>query len=745
MKKYARVVVDIKAPGLNRSYDYKIPEDLENKISIGTAVKVPFGKQIITGFITGFSSQTRVESVKIKEIMNIISEEPLFDKSMLKLFAWVASYYKTYLINVIKIAIPTGLVSGKVGKIKKRYVKLLLAEEEARRVIEKINTRAPKQALVVKVLMENDNIDYTVSKLAETAGTSPGTVYRLIEKGYLGYVKKVKIRRPDLGEKEDVKPVKLTPVQKQVIEKIEDSIEKGVPDTFLLHGVTGSGKTEVYINTASRAVEQGKGVIILVPEISLTPLMVRRFYNKFGEQVAVMHSNLSLGERYDEWRRLKEGKAKIVIGARSAVFSPVRNLGLIVIDEEHENSYKQGENPYYHAREVAVMRGKLENASVVLGSATPSLESYYRARKGFYKYLSLPERINQERLPPVEIIDMRDELRQGNTSIFSRSLRDAINKALSNKEQVIIFLNRRGYANFVLCRECGHVIKCNNCDISLTYHADEDLLRCHYCDYTRGKPDKCPLCGSKLIKEFGIGTEKLQNELANEFVGARVDRLDVDTTTRKGSHHRILKRFEDGKTDILVGTQMVAKGHDYPNVSVVGVISADTILNLPDFRSSERTFQLLTQVAGRTGRGSKQGRVIIQTYNPDHYSIKSSSHHNFREFYRHEIRLRHALNYPPFSLLVNIIISGLKEKIVVKKAQKLYNFLMQYNQQINEMLGPAPAPVYRLRKKYRWQIILKFKSYKKRNHVLSELQKSFLPDQGRNVNIIIDVDPVKMI
>jgi primosomal protein N' (replication factor Y) (superfamily II helicase) len=482
-----------------------------------------------------------------------------------------------------------------------------------------------------------------------------------------------------------------------------------------------------------------------VPEISLTPMMVKRFYSRFGDKIAILHSSLSLGERYDEWRRIKAGEAKIAIGARSAIFAPVVNTGLIIIDEEHENTYKQGEYPYYHAREIAIKRGELLNIPVILGSATPSLESYYQASIGNYIYLSLPDRVNKDKLPLVSIVDMRKELKEGNFSIFSTLLQRAIENALKNKEQVLLFLNRRGYANFVLCRECGHVIKCKNCDISLTYHAAEGkILRCHYCDYTQSIPDYCPACGSKYLREFGIGTERVVEEVKKFFPNASVDRMDVDTTSRKGSHSRILKKIESGETDILVGTQMIAKGHDYPNISVVGVITADTILNLPDFRSAERTFQLLTQVAGRTGRGEKAGRVFIQTYTPDHYSIKAASMHDYKAFYDNEIQLRKKIMYPPYTYLLNIIINGYDEDIVIKVASNLGLYLGKYSNYIFELLGPSPASIKKLKGKYRWQVILKFKDKKNRAIILDKME-GFINKQNKDIFFNIDVDPLKVL
>ncbi|MDI3546418.1 MAG: hypothetical protein PWR10_70 [Halanaerobiales bacterium] len=745
MARYARIIVDIPVAGLNQVYDYTVPEGLRERTRIGQVVTVPFGRRRVNGFVVGFAEKPQIEAGRVKDILKINTEEPLFDEEMLKLLKWIAAYYKSYLIKVIKTAIPTGLVSGRVGKKRIGYLKLNQPAEKTRELVKKLKKRAPKQARVLQILLESKR-SYSKSKLAEMAGTSSGTVSRLLEKGYLKYVEEVEERRPVLEKDELVtRPFKPTAAQAGVIRAISGSIKEGSHKIFLLHGVTGSGKTEVYLQVIEEVLQAGKGAIVLVPEISLTPLMVRRFYSRFGDEVAVLHSNLSLGERYDEWRRLKRGDARIAIGARSAIFAPVNNLGLIILDEEHENSYKQGENPYYHAREVALKRGKILEIPVVLGSATPSVESFYWAKRGRFHYLELPERINQDKLPPVKIIDMREELKKGNTSFLSHDLERAIEDSLARDEQVLIFLNRRGYANFILCRECGHVIKCQNCDISLTYHAGANHLRCHYCDFTRKVPKNCPQCGSKYIREFGIGTERVEEELSRIFPGAVIDRMDVDTTTRKGSHRKILAKLERGDTDILVGTQMIAKGHDYPNISVVGVITADTILNIPDFRSAERTFQLLTQVAGRTGRGDKAGKVIIQTYTPGHYSILAASRHDYTGFFQQEIKLREKLFYPPFAWLTNIVVQGYEESSVMVGAQKLGKFLQQYHKYIDEILGPSPAPINKLRKRFRWQLILKFRDWNLRNFVLTELEKRFLIEQQGDVVFNIDVDPLKML
>lgn len=747
MIKYAKIIVDIPFKKGEKAFDYRIPPDLADSIGIGNLVEVPFGNRMIKGFVIEISKSSSLDKKRIKNIKGLLKEISFFNKYDLKLYRWLADYYNLNLISVIRAAIPSGIITGRISKKRKNYIKLKYKKNRTEKIIEEIENKAPKQAAVLRVLLDNSDKNYIKSSLAKKADSYPGAVKNLLEKGYLKEVEDIEIRSPYLEERKTEKePFQANYFQKKAIKEIELYIgDNGRSDVFLLHGVTGSGKTEVYLQLVEKVLKKEQGAIILVPEIALAPVMVRKFYSRFGAEIAVLHSNLSQGERYDQWRRLKNGEAQIAIGARSAVFAPVQNLGLIIIDEEHETSYKQSSYPYYHAREVAIKRAKIYGIPLILGTATPSLKSFYLAEKGYFKYISLPERINQKEMPPVELIDMRDEIDKGNLSIFSGKLKDSIDRALARDEQVLLFLNRRGYSSFVLCRECGHVVKCKNCDISLTYHDKESLLRCHYCDYSRKIPANCPECGSKYIKKFGIGTEKLEEEVKKYFPEAVVDRMDVDTTSTKGAHREILDRLEKNKTDILIGTQMIAKGHDYPGISVVGVITADTILNLPDFRSSERTFQLITQVAGRTGRGSKKGKVIVQTYTPGHYSLKAAQNHDYESFSKKELKLRAQLNYPPFSKLVNIIVLGKDDELTRKAVLDLDRFLQKDNKKIDEILGPSPAPIERIRNKYRWQIILKFNKYKERNSVLKGISKNFFPYNNDKVNFNIDVDPLSML
>lgn len=537
-----------------------------------------------------------------------------------------------------------------------------------------------------------------------------------------------------------------TPSQEIVIKSIKEALAGSGPRCYLLHGITGSGKTEVYLQAISGFVEKGCQAVVLVPEISLTPQMLDRFRARFGHLVAVLHSRLSSRERYREWQRIRGGEAAVVVGARSAVFAPATSLGLLVIDEEHENTYKQQDNPRYHVREVALERARRAGAVVLMGSATPSVESYYRATQGEYGLLRLDSRVDGRQLPPVRIVDLRRESRGGGR-IFSRLLADKIRQRLGRGEQVILFLNRRGYATFVLCRECGLVLQCPRCSVSLTYHAaGRHLLSCHYCNYRRRAPEVCPRCESFEIGWYGLGTQRVEQEARALFAGARVLRLDVDSTTRRGSHEAILGAFCRGEADILIGTQMVAKGLDIPRVTLVGVISADTSLHLPDFRSAERTFQLLTQVAGRAGRGEIPGEVVVQTYNPGHYSLQAARGHDYLAFYRQEIALRRELAYPPFSHLVNLLVSNPAEERAREVAEKLASRLRVLAAPAGDtvgVLGPAPAPLFRLRGKYRWQTALKGPDGELLRQIAGTVKEELGPSAAACVSV--DVDPISML
>lgn len=620
--------------------------------------------------------------------------------------------------KVIKNLESIGLISCKfqietsIEKKFEKYVSLRSKATTKEKVMELIGKRSYKQLEVAIFLTGLDEI--SLKELISKTNCSLSTIKALEERGIVSIYDKEVYRAPIKKEIESYEKHSLTDGQKHCLDSILTSINSNsnVRD-FLIHGVTGSGKTEIYLQLVEKMIEKGKDVIVLVPEISLTPQTIDRFVGRFGDNVAVLHSRLSQGERFDEWRKIKESKVKIAIGARSAVFAPFNNLGMIIIDEEHESAYKSSMNPKYNAIEVAKKRCEQVGAYLVRGSATPSVETYYHCKNKNIMLLSLDRRINHRKLPDIKIVDMREELNRGNNTIFSRELYNSIKENLDNKKQTILFLNRRGYSTFVSCRKCGYVIKCNECSISMTYHLNENRLKCHYCGSTVIPPKICPVCKSKYIKYFGVGTEKVEELTKKMFPNAIVKRMDMDTTSRKGSYDSILEKMKNNKIDILIGTQMIAKGLDFKNVTLVGVIAADTTLNLPDFRASERTFQLITQVAGRAGRGEFEGKVIVQTYNPDHYSIQCAQDYDYESFYNKEIMLREEFKYPPFINIISIVMYGEDNRLVEMKSKEVYNVLVNkiknnklYNV-LDDIIGPYPAPLEKIKNNYRYQILIK--------------------------------------
>ncbi len=646
------------------------------------------------------------------------------------------------------VLIKTKTSSPKVDVKHELYAKLKKPKHEAIQEVEK-NPRAIVQHKVIRALKEGG---MPVHKVRSYTNASHATIKALEKQGLIEIKKVSTYREPDFYYPEELPlDLVLSKEQETAVDRINLAIEKERTEVFLLQGVTGSGKTEVYLRTIESVLNKGKTAIALVPEIALTPQTVSRFRARFGNSVAVLHSGLGAGERYDQWRRIENGTYRVVVGARSALWAPIRNLGLIVIDEEHENTYKQDRSPRYHAREVAIERALINNASVILGSATPSVESKYRSDKGEFVPVFLRKRIEERPLPNVEIVDMRQERERGNRGIFSQRLRDSINQVVKKKQKAIIFLNRRGYSNYVMCRECGHVIRCVQCNVSLTYHSDKKTLQCHHCDYLEEVPSKCPVCKGRDLSFYGIGTERVAQEIARIFPEIPVTRMDADTTTRRDSHRKKLIGFKQQQVGILLGTQMIAKGLDFPDVTLVGVVSADTALALPDFRAGERTFQLLMQVAGRAGRGSYPGKVVVQTYSPDTYAIQALTKGQYDEFYRYEISLREALDYPPFSELINILISGSDEGRVQEEAARIERFLRtnvesDYLSGIVDILGPVPAPLSRLRGKYRWHILLKADDALSVKRFLKDNIDYILPKESRgDLGVAIDVDPVSLL
>ncbi len=640
-------------------------------------------------------------------------------------------------------------IKTKVDKKMEKRVKLLNRQFSLSEMYDSIGKRAVKQREIVEFLFDIGDISF--KELSKKMNTTLSTIKSIEKKGLLKIYEKEVNRDPIKKDIKDYKKHNLSVSQKNVFDRIVKSFKgKDINNKFLIHGVTGSGKTEIYLQLVEEMLKADRDSIILVPEISLTPQTIERFVGRFGELVAVLHSKLSYGERFDQWRRIKEGKVKIVVGARSAVFAPFQKLGIIIIDEEHEGTYKSSQNPKYNTVEVAAKRADIEDAFLVMGSATPSLETYYNSLNGDIKLLELEERVNKNTLPEVIVVDMREELNNGNKSIFSEKLYDSISENLKNRKQTILFLNRRGFSTFVSCRNCGYVVKCDNCDISMTYHRNINKLRCHYCGLAIAPPNICPVCKSNYIKYFGIGTEKVEELTKELFPQARIRRMDMDTTTGKGSHEAILEDMKNEKIDILIGTQMISKGLDFENVTLVGIIAADTTLNLPDFRSPERAFQLVTQVAGRAGRGDYNGKVILQTYNPEHYSINLAKDHDYKSFYNTEIDLRQEFLYPPFIDLISILIYGENNNKVASMAGEVYNLLVKESTWIEKerlddyIIGPYPAPLERIKNNFRWQILIK--SEKENICSLKALLKRVCIDNKYKLKIddvrfSIDIDP----
>ena len=691
-------------------------------------------------------------STRQKEILNILQNYSEISEESLNGYFDVASIRSDLNeLSKMKFIDIDEEFKRTISTILKKNIKLN-EEKNIQEMITSLSRGAIKQKEVLELLSIRGTMD--LSELKSSLCVSPSTINTLQEKGFI--VIGFEERRRDPYESiviEMTSSPTLTQEQIRIINHINPVIKENVHETILIHGVTGSGKTEIYMQLVESVLNRSKEAIVLVPEIALATQIVERFKARFGDIVGVLHSKLSLGERFDEWQRIKKGDVKIVIGARSAVFAPCSNLGIIIIDEEHEGSYKSEHNPKYHTIEVAEKRCRDSNALLILGSATPSVESYSKAMNGLYNKFEMHKRFNETPLPSIEVVDMRDEMKKGNRSIFSESLSRDIKECLSSKKQVILFLNRRGHSTFVSCRSCGYVAKCPHCEISLTYHSKLQNLSCHYCGYTCNPPKICPACTSKYIKYFGIGTEKLEELTKSSFPDARVARLDLDTTTRKGAMYNLLQRFKEGSIDILVGTQMIAKGLDFPNVNVVGVISADTSLNLPDFRAAERTFQLITQVAGRAGRGEIRGKVVVQTYEPEHYGITTAKNNDFYGFYNQEIKLRKEFKYPPFVNLLAILFLSENELSIKQCAMyfknKLSKKLTEYaiNEEEN-LMGPQPAPISKVKNRFRWQLLMKCELVDQNilNGIINDIREECLNmKRFSNVIISLDINPYSML
>lgn len=730
---FAEILVDVR--GLPGSLYYMVPVSLAGKVQVGCRVQVPLQNRRVVGYVVSLSGGAPEPGVQYREIAALLDEEPLFSPGQRELARWMARHYLCSEVAALQTVIGP-VLHGSPGRVKKIYPVLSPQGEPDLR-------RQPGQQKVWQVICRHPGM--TRRELAAAAGVSESLITTMLTRGLLCYRLEDKTS-PSFTPVvcEGGRELSLSNWQQLALLEIEKQLQQGGPGVFLLHGVTGSGKTEVYLRAIELALAAGQQAIVLVPEIALTPQMVSRFQARFGDRVAVLHSRMSETSRYDEWQRIRCGAASVVLGVRSAIFAPLNNIGIIVLDEEHETSYKQEESPRYHARDVAMQIAARHKALVVLGSATPSLESYSRALPGGpYQKLVLPQRVTPHSLPPVFLVDMRREWKNGAGGIFSRRLLEAIGERLAMREQVILFLNRRGYATFVVCRECGLVLKCPYCDISLTYH-NNGIMRCHYCNYATSAPASCPDCRSSQMGYYGTGTQKVEEELRVYFPGAGILRLDADSTARRGAHQEIFQAFKEHRADILIGTQMVAKGLDLPGVTLVGVVNADITLHMPDFRAAERTFQLITQVAGRAGRGQQGGEVLVQTYTPEHYSLVFAARHDYEGFFRYEYAQRRLLSYPPFVRLGRVVLAGSRQEEVEAGAAywaEQLNRLIAEQQLPAVLLGPAPAPLNRVRNRFRYHLVVKARGANVVRQLLSRARDVGTGPPWNRLLVAVDLDP----
>lgn len=802
MSQYAQVIVDVPTMQTDQPYTYLVPDEWQAVIECGMRVEVPFGEgnRHIQGFVTALPTELEESTLSLKSLIRVIDLAPVVNQELLQLADYMKDVTFSFKINCLQTMLPAAmkaayqkkfvlldedhpvketyfsqsneidwdvieaagaltlfkrlreqsivelryLVKEKVNKKMIRYVKSLVTTENYFVFKEQLRPNALRQHQLLEQLKTTPRETVTFYREKELLSTHLKTAEK---NGWLSFEEVESYRDPFANHDfPKTLPWQLNTEQQQAVSRILSAEAQGEATTFLLEGITGSGKTEVYLQSIAEILNKGKTAMMLVPEIALTPQMVQRFKSRFGKAVAVLHSGLSQGEKYDEWRKIERGEAQVVVGARSAVFAPLQKIGLIIIDEEHEATYKQEDTPRYHARDLAIWRSQYHHCPVILGSATPSLESRARAQKKRYELLYLTQRAHENaQLPSVTIVDLKEEYTQKNTSTFSRLLQEKISNRLQQKEQIVLLLNRRGYSSFMMCRDCGYVLPCPNCDISLTLHMDVKKMRCHYCGHQENIPKKCPDCQGEKIRYYGTGTQKVEEELQARFPSARILRMDVDTTRKKGAHEKILKAFEEQEADILLGTQMIAKGLDYPNITLVGVLNADTALNLPDFRSSERTFQLLTQVSGRAGRGAKPGEVIVQTFNPEHHSIVLAQAQDYEAFYQQEMILRHQSGYPPFYFTVKITVSHPAEQVVAKKSYQIAEQLKNGLSPESRILGPTPSGIARIKNRYYYQIILKYKHEVHLHRMLREILETSQSEQRKNLYVSIDYEPLNFI
>ncbi|MCY8784644.1 primosomal protein N' [Bacillus spizizenii] len=802
---FAEVIVDVSTKNIDRPFDYKIPDHLKGMIKTGMRVIVPFGPRKIQGFVTAVKEASDLSGKSVKEVEDLLDLTPVLTEELMNLSSWLSDKTLSFKITALQAMLPAALkakyekelkiaygadlppqverlfsetktllysdipdhdtlkliqkhvqkgsidvtykVAQKANKKMVRHIQANASKEELSKQAEGLSRQAAKQQAILHFfIVEPEGVKVSAADLCKKTDASSATIKTLIQKGLLKESYEEVYRDPYQDKMfKKTEPLPQTDEQSAAFQPIRQTLDNDEHKVFLLHGVTGSGKTEIYLQSIEKVLAKGKEAIVLVPEISLTPQMVNRFKGRFGSQVAVMHSGLSTGEKYDEWRKIHRKEVRLVVGARSAIFAPFENLGMIIIDEEHESSYKQEEMPRYHAKEVAIKRAEHHSCPVVLGSATPTLESYARAQKGVYELLSLKHRVNHQVMPEVSLVDMREELRSGNRSMFSVELMEKLEKTISKGEQAVLFLNKRGYSSFVMCRDCGYVPQCPHCDISMTYHRYGQRLKCHYCGHEEPVPHTCPECASEHIRFFGTGTQRVEEELTKVLPNARVIRMDVDTTSRKGAHEKLLSAFGEGKADILLGTQMIAKGLDFPNVTLVGVLSADTTLHIPDFRSAEKTFQLLTQVSGRAGRHEKPGQVIIQTYTPSHYSIQLTKTHDYETFYQHEMAHRREQSYPPYYYLALVTVSHEEVAKAAVTAEKIAHFLKANCGADTKILGPSASPIARIKDRYRYQCVIKYKQETQLSALLKKILEHYKREiEQKHVMISIDMNPYMM-
>ncbi|MBR2860780.1 MAG: primosomal protein N' [Clostridia bacterium] len=742
MSLFAQVIVDILNQDVDRIFTYSVSEQTPN-VSVGMRVAVPFGRQKnVEGIVVSLSEETDVPWDKLKPIYSCLDETPVITQEQIALAHWIKKEYHATMADALRLFVPSTLRSGRV---KTKYISMvrLSAGQDAEMLLSSVKAQS-KAYRIISALSEYGEMEKT--RLNQIVSQCYEPLKKLTAQGITEEFSEEAKRSPYLDISPERTPwLELNLRQKQVLEEILSS--QGEYKPFLLHGVTGSGKTEVYMQAINAVVQSGKTAVVLVPEISLTPQMVLNFRKKLGDSIAILHSALGAGERYDEWRRILSGEAKIVIGARSAIFAPVQNIGIIIVDEEHENSYISETHPRYDAVAVALKRGEYNSCPVILGSATPSVTRYYQMKQGAFTLLEMPKRANGKEMPPVEVVDMTEEFSKGNRSIFSQNLYLSMCDSVSRGQQIMLFLNRRGYSSFVMCRACGETITCENCDVSLTYHSSVNKLRCHYCGYEIPMPKVCPNCSSKFIKQFGAGTQKVEEEFNKLFPEIKTVRMDVDTTRGKDAHYHLLKQLSDGSAQALIGTQMIAKGHDFPKVSLVGVVAADGMLRMPDYRSRERTFALLTQVSGRAGRAQISGKVVLQTYSPQHFVIECAAKHDYKGFYEKEIAEREAMWYPPFAKIVRVL-------YVCEDAQKAFDASIQAYDRIKSILEGeketvlylqrSAAPISRLQEMYRHQVLIKLKENQRTNEIVNEIFDAIGGIANKDLYCDIQINPVNL-